>query len=52
MGKLTELEIRNLIKAGERFDGYSDGDGLYLGYRIDHGRGCHALDQAHVGLCR
>ncbi len=35
MGKLTELEIRNLIKAGERFDGYSDGDGLYLRYRIE-----------------
>ena len=33
MGKLTELEIRNLIKAGERFDGPSDGDGLYLRYR-------------------
>ena len=35
MGKITDLGIRNLIKAGERFDGHSDGDGLYLRYRIE-----------------
>lgn len=35
MGKLTDIQIRNWIKAGERFDGKSDGDGLYLTYRKD-----------------
>jgi integrase len=30
MGKLTDLEIRNWIKAGERFEQRGDGDGLYL----------------------
>ncbi len=33
MGILTDLEIRNLMKAGARFDARSDGDGLYLRYR-------------------
>lgn len=33
MGKLTDLDIRNYIKAGERFEGKSDGEGLYLRYR-------------------
>ena len=33
MGTLTDLEIRNLMKAGARFDARSDGDGLYLRYR-------------------
>ncbi len=33
MGKLTDLDIRNWIKAGDRFEGRSDGDGLYLRYR-------------------
>jgi integrase len=33
MGKLTDIQIRNWIKAGERFDGKSDGEGLYLAYR-------------------
>ncbi len=33
MGKLTDLDIRNWIKAGERFEGRSDGEGLYLRYR-------------------
>ncbi|SMF94000.1 Integrase [Methylomagnum ishizawai] len=33
MGKLTDVEIRNWIKAGERFDMRSIGDGLYLRYR-------------------
>lgn len=33
MGKLTDVEIRNWIKAGERFEGKSDGDGLYLRFR-------------------
>ncbi|MDO8311374.1 MAG: integrase arm-type DNA-binding domain-containing protein [Sideroxyarcus sp.] len=33
MGKLTDLDIRNWIKAGERFEGKSDGEGLYLRYR-------------------
>ena len=33
MGKLTDLDIRNWIKAGERFEGRGDGEGLYLRYR-------------------
>jgi len=35
MGKLTDIQIRSWIKADERFDGKSDGDGLYLTYRKD-----------------
>ncbi len=33
MGRLTDIEIRNWIKAGERFEGRADGDGLYLRFR-------------------
>lgn len=33
MGKLTDIEIRGWIKAGERFEGRADGDGLYLRFR-------------------
>jgi len=33
MGKLTYIEIRAWIKAGERFEGRSDGEGLYLRFR-------------------
>lgn len=33
MGKLTDLTIRNWIKAGELFEGRGDGDGLSLRYR-------------------
>lgn len=33
MGKLSDVQIRNWIKAGERFEGKGDGDGLYLAYR-------------------
>ncbi|EEM2408791.1 tyrosine-type recombinase/integrase [Salmonella enterica] len=33
MGKLTDKQIRAWIKAGERFEGRSDGNGLYLSYR-------------------
>jgi integrase len=33
MGKLTDVEIRNWIRAGERFDMRSIGDGLYLRFR-------------------
>jgi integrase len=33
MAKLTDIEIRNWIKAGERFEGRSAGDGLYLRFR-------------------
>lgn len=33
MGKLTDVAIRNWIKAGELFEGRSDGDGLSLRYR-------------------
>jgi hypothetical protein len=35
MGKLTDIQIRNWIKAGERFDMRGDGDGLYLSFRND-----------------
>ncbi len=33
MGTMTDLYIRNWIKAGERFELKGDGDGLYLSYR-------------------
>ncbi|EPK3133337.1 tyrosine-type recombinase/integrase [Morganella morganii] len=33
MPKLTDKEIRAWIKSGERFEGRSDGNGLYLCYR-------------------
>jgi len=33
MGKLTDLQIRDWIKRGERFDTRGDGDGLYLRFR-------------------
>lgn len=33
MPKLTDIQIRAWIKSGERFEGRSDGDGLYLRYR-------------------
>jgi len=33
MGKLTDMQIKAWIKAGERFEGKADGDGLYLCYR-------------------
>lgn len=35
MGKLSDVQIRAWIKAGERFEGRSDGDGLYLRYRAE-----------------
>jgi hypothetical protein len=37
MGKLTDVQIRNWIKAGERFAGRGDGDGLYLRFRENDG---------------
>ncbi len=33
MGKLTDIQIRNWIKASERFDMKGDGEGLYLRFR-------------------
>ncbi|WP_314141009.1 integrase arm-type DNA-binding domain-containing protein [Buttiauxella noackiae] len=33
MPKLTDMQIRAWIKAGEHFEGRSDGNGLYLRYR-------------------
>lgn len=33
MGKLTDIQIRAWIKAGERFEQRGDGDGLYLSFR-------------------
>lgn len=33
MGKLSDIQIRNWIKAGERFEQRSDGNGLYLRFR-------------------
>ena len=35
MGKITDIQIRNWIKADERFDMRGDGDGLYLSFRKD-----------------
>jgi hypothetical protein len=35
MGKLTDVAIRARIKAGERFEGRTDGDGLLLSWRPD-----------------
>ena len=34
MAKLTDIQIRAWIKANERFEQRSDGDGLYLSYRV------------------
>lgn len=36
MGKLTDVQIRNWIKAGERFGMRGDGGGLYLCYRENY----------------
>lgn len=36
MAKLKDIQIRNWIKTGERFEAKSDGDGLYLSYRADY----------------
>ncbi|NMG15860.1 tyrosine-type recombinase/integrase [Aromatoleum bremense] len=33
MSKLTDVQIRNWIKAGDRFEGRGDGGGLYLRFR-------------------
>lgn len=33
MGKLTDVQIRNWIKTGERFEQRGDGEGLYLRFR-------------------
>jgi hypothetical protein len=33
LAKLTDMQIKAWIKAGERFEGRSDGNGLYLRYR-------------------
>ncbi|MCG9000263.1 tyrosine-type recombinase/integrase [Laribacter hongkongensis] len=33
MGKLTDVQIKAWIRAGERFEGRSDGDGLWLRFR-------------------
>jgi hypothetical protein len=35
MAKLTDMEIRNWIKSGERFEGRSAGGGLYVRFRVD-----------------
>ena len=35
MGKLTDVAIRSWIKAGERFEARTDGDGLLLSWRPD-----------------
>ncbi len=36
MPKLTDAQIRAWIKSGERFEGRSDGNGLYLSYRENY----------------
>lgn len=33
MGKLSDIQIRNWVKVGERFEQRGDGDGLYLRFR-------------------
>jgi len=33
MAKLTDMQIKAWVRAGERFEGRSDGNGLYLRYR-------------------
>ncbi len=35
MGKLSDIQIRNWIKADERFDMRGDGEGLYMSFRKD-----------------
>ncbi|MFH1658910.1 MAG: integrase arm-type DNA-binding domain-containing protein [Pseudomonadota bacterium] len=37
MGKLTDIQIRAWIRSGERFEGRSDGDGLYLSFPASAG---------------
>lgn len=44
MGKLSDIQIRNWIKADERFEQRGDGDGLYLRFR--------AADKSPVWLFR
>jgi len=36
MGKLTDMQIKAWIKSGERFEGRTDGGGLYLSYRENY----------------
>lgn len=36
MGNLTDIQIRNWIRAGERFEQRGDGDGLFLCYRENY----------------
>lgn len=36
MAKLTDMQIRAWIKAGERFEGRADGNGLYLVFRANY----------------
>jgi integrase len=35
MGKLSDVQIRNWIKSGERFEQRGDGDGLFLSFRAN-----------------
>ncbi len=44
MGKLSDIQIRNWIKADERFEQRGDGDGLYLRFR--------AADKSPIWLFR
>ncbi|PTR14454.1 site-specific recombinase XerD [Nitrosospira sp. Nsp2] len=52
MGKLNDMQIRNWIKAGERFDMRSDGDGLYLSYRENFAIPVWRLRYSFVGKPR
>ena len=52
MGKLTDMQIRNWIKAGERFEGRSDGDGLLLVWRKDYAVPVWKLRYSFAGKAR
>ncbi|HEJ9738573.1 TPA: tyrosine-type recombinase/integrase [Proteus mirabilis] len=52
MPKLTDKEIRAWIKAGERFEGKSDGNGLYLCYRKTYKHPVWRFRYKFAGLSR
>ncbi len=51
MAKLTDIQIRAWIKAGERFEGRSDGKGLYLRYRAGAVQRLHFNPPARIIPC-
>lgn len=52
MGKLSDVTIRSWIKAGERFEGRSDGDGLVLAWRPNRSAPTWRLRYRFAGKAR